>query len=41
MKGTKPQAGPQSGRFSCEPAPGLTTLTEAPKGPGFKVREDL
>ena len=31
----------RSGRFSCEPAGGLTTLTEPPKGPGFGVRADL
>ncbi|NXC18346.1 NDUV2 dehydrogenase, partial [Corythaeola cristata] len=30
-----------SGRFSCEPAGGLTSLTEPPKGPGFGVRADL
>lgn len=31
----------RSGRFSCEPAGGLTSLTEPPKGPGFGVRDDL
>lgn len=34
--------GPQNDkRRSCEPAGGLTSLTEEPKGPGFKVRPDL
>nr|XP_014122296.1 NADH dehydrogenase [ubiquinone] flavoprotein 2, mitochondrial [Zonotrichia albicollis] len=36
-----PKPGPRSGRFSCEPAGGLTSLTEPPKGPGFGVRDDL
>lgn len=27
--------GPRSGYFSCEPAGGLTSLTESPKGPGW------
>lgn len=31
----------RSGRFSCEPAGGLTSLTEPPPGPGFGVRADL
>lgn len=39
--GQKPHPGPQSGRKSCENSAGLTSLTEAPKGPGFKVRADL
>ncbi|XP_027199438.1 NADH dehydrogenase [ubiquinone] flavoprotein 2, mitochondrial-like [Dermatophagoides pteronyssinus] len=41
--GRKPKPGPtkQSGRFSCEPAGGLTSLTSKPYGPGFKVRNDL
>jgi len=39
--GTVPPPGPRSGRFSCEPAGGLTSLTEPPKGPGFGVRADL
>lgn len=34
--------GPQTDkRKNCEPAGGLTSLTEDPKGPGFKVRPDL
>jgi len=33
--GKQPQPGPQSGRFTCENADGLTNLTEEPKGPGF------
>ncbi|KAH8030247.1 hypothetical protein HPB51_006679 [Rhipicephalus microplus] len=37
-RGERPKPGPRSGRFSCEPAKGLTSLTEPPKGPGFKVR---
>uniref|UniRef100_A0A672QN34 NADH dehydrogenase [ubiquinone] flavoprotein 2, mitochondrial n=1 Tax=Sinocyclocheilus grahami TaxID=75366 RepID=A0A672QN34_SINGR len=36
-----PPPGPRSGRFSCEPAGGLTSLTEPPPGPGFGVRPDL
>ncbi|XP_039915866.2 NADH dehydrogenase [ubiquinone] flavoprotein 2, mitochondrial [Hirundo rustica] len=39
--GKVPKPGPRSGRFSCEPAGGLTSLTEPPKGPGFGVRDDL
>ncbi|XP_028593182.2 NADH dehydrogenase [ubiquinone] flavoprotein 2, mitochondrial isoform X1 [Podarcis muralis] len=39
--GKVPKPGPRSGRFSCEPAGGLTSLTEPPKGPGFGVRPDL
>ncbi|MEE6464462.1 hypothetical protein FKM82_006265 [Ascaphus truei] len=39
--GKFPQPGPRNGRFSCEPAGGLTSLTEPPKGPGFGVRADL
>jgi len=42
--GKIPPAGPQSGqggRFSSEPAGGLTSLTEPPYGPGFKCRTDL
>ncbi|CAG0920595.1 unnamed protein product [Notodromas monacha] len=40
--GKKPKMGPRTeGRFSCEPAGGLTSLTEEPYGPGFKVRSDL
>ena len=36
-----PKAGPYNGRHAAEPITGLTTLTEAPKGPGFGVRKDL
>ena len=41
--GRKPKPGPsaRSGRFSCEPAGGLTSLNTPPTGPGFKVRGDL
>ncbi|XP_007444228.1 NADH dehydrogenase [ubiquinone] flavoprotein 2, mitochondrial-like, partial [Python bivittatus] len=42
LKGGKvPKPGPRSGRFSCEPSGGLTSLTEPPKGSGFGVRADL
>ncbi|KAF9895649.1 NADH dehydrogenase flavoprotein subunit 2, partial [Lobosporangium transversale] len=34
-------AGPQSGRHTCEPKGGLTSLTGEPTGPGFGVRPDL
>lgn len=40
--GKEIKPGPQSGRHTCEPAPGVyTTLKEEPYGPGFKVRSDL
>ncbi|XP_018600617.1 NADH dehydrogenase [ubiquinone] flavoprotein 2, mitochondrial isoform X1 [Scleropages formosus] len=39
--GRVPPPGPRNGRFSCEPAGGLTSLTEPPPGPGFGVRADL
>ncbi|KAM6920248.1 NADH dehydrogenase [ubiquinone] flavoprotein 2, mitochondrial [Lycodopsis pacificus] len=39
--GRVPLPGPRNGRFSCEPAGGLTSLIEPPKGPGFGVRPDL
>ncbi len=39
--GGKPHHGPWNGRWSCEPATGLTSLLEEPTGPGFGVREDL
>ena len=39
--GRAPKAGPYNGRYAAEPLPGLTSLTEPPKGPGFGVREDL
>ncbi|CAL1268255.1 unnamed protein product [Larinioides sclopetarius] len=39
--GRTPKAGPRSGRLACEPAGGLTSLTEPPPGPGFGVRSDL
>lgn len=41
LAGRKPHAGPYSGRYAAEPITGLTSLTEAPKGPGFGVRPDL
>jgi len=40
-KGVKPAPGPRSGRFASEPAGGLTTLTEEPKGPGFGLQPGL
>jgi len=39
--GRTPKVGPRSGRFTCEPADGLTSLCDPPKGPGFGVRDDL
>ena len=39
--GRRPKPGPYSSRHAAEPITGLTTLTEPPKGPGFKVRADL
>uniref|UniRef100_A0A8B9LH58 NADH dehydrogenase [ubiquinone] flavoprotein 2, mitochondrial n=1 Tax=Astyanax mexicanus TaxID=7994 RepID=A0A8B9LH58_ASTMX len=39
--GRVPPPGPRNGRFSCEPAGGLTSLTEPPPGPGVGVRADL
>lgn len=36
-----PAPGPMSGRNSCEPRGGLTSLTEAPPKPGDHVRADL
>jgi len=41
QNGRTPKDGPRSGRFTCEPSEGLTSLTETPTGPGFGVREDL
>ena len=40
-KGVTPKIGPVSGRQSCEPKGGLTSLTSEPTGPGFGVRSDL
>ncbi|XP_077208886.1 NADH dehydrogenase [ubiquinone] flavoprotein 2, mitochondrial isoform X2 [Paroedura picta] len=39
--GKAPKPGPRSGRFSCEPTGGLTSLTEPPKGPGFGIQAGL
>lgn len=39
--GRTPKPGPRSGRFTSEPAGGLTSLTEPPKGPGYKLQEGL
>ncbi|XP_015918323.2 probable NADH dehydrogenase [ubiquinone] flavoprotein 2, mitochondrial [Parasteatoda tepidariorum] len=39
--GRVPKAGPRNGRLACEPAGGLTSLTEPPPGPGVGVRSDL
>ncbi|KAF9168073.1 hypothetical protein DFQ27_002636 [Actinomortierella ambigua] len=42
LKQGKPiKAGPQTGRHTCEPKGGLTTLKGEPTGPGFMVRADL
>ena len=40
-QGRKPKPGPRSKRYAAEPLPGLTSLTEAPKGPGFRLRKEL
>jgi len=40
-QGGKPKAGPRSKRYAAEPLPGLTSLTEPPKGPGFQLRKEL
>ncbi|XP_066928717.1 NADH dehydrogenase [ubiquinone] flavoprotein 2, mitochondrial-like [Clytia hemisphaerica] len=39
--GRTPAPGPRNGRFTSEPAGGLTSLTEPPKGPGYKLQEGL
>ncbi|XP_032777682.2 NADH dehydrogenase [ubiquinone] flavoprotein 2, mitochondrial [Daphnia magna] len=39
--GREPKAGPRNGRFACEPRDGLTSLTEPPPGPGFKIQPGL
>jgi len=39
--GGKPKAGPRSKRYAAEPLPGLTSLTEPPKEPGFRLRKEL
>jgi len=39
--GKQPRPGPRNGRYSCEPAGGLTSLKEEPTGAGFGVRSDL
>lgn len=39
--GKKPKPGPRNGRLASEPAGGLTSLTEPPYGPGFRIRPDL
>ena len=39
--GNIPPIGPVSGRKSCEPKGGLTSLTSPPPGPGEGVRDDL
>lgn len=39
--GRVPKPGPRNGRFSCEPAGGLTSLTTPPKEPGFMLQEGL
>jgi len=39
--GRVPKPGPRSGRFSCEPAGGLTSLTSPPPPPGFMLQDAL
>jgi len=39
--GRVPKPGPRNGRFAAEPHGGLTSLTEPPTGPGFKVQAGL
>lgn len=39
--GRKPKAGPRNGRFAAEPHGKLTSLTEPPPGPGFKIQAGL
>lgn len=41
MTGKVPRPGPRSGRYASEPAGGLTSLTEEPKGPGFGLQAGL
>uniref|UniRef100_A0A1Q3FI13 Putative ubiquinone oxidoreductase ndufv2/24 kd subunit n=1 Tax=Culex tarsalis TaxID=7177 RepID=A0A1Q3FI13_CULTA len=40
-QGKVPRPGPRNGRFASEPAGGLTSLTEDPKGPGFGLQAGL
>ncbi|CAG8568963.1 11048_t:CDS:2 [Funneliformis caledonium] len=40
-RGNLPKPGPQTGRLTCEPKSGLTSLTSEPYGPGDFVRPDL
>ena len=37
----QPKKGPRSGRFSCEPLGGLTSLKSEPTGPAFKLQDAL
>jgi NADH dehydrogenase (ubiquinone) flavoprotein 2 len=39
--GEKPSPGPISGRLTCEPITGLTTLKSEPYGPGFRLQKEL
>eukprot|EP00842_Homolaphlyctis_polyrhiza_P004955 jgi/Hompol1/5460/HPOL_004447-RA len=39
--GVMPKPGPVSGRHSCEPQGGLTSLTTPPTGPGFGLQDAL
>ncbi|CAG8572370.1 12168_t:CDS:2, partial [Racocetra fulgida] len=39
--GKPPKPGPTTGRHTCEPKSGYTTLTSEPTGPGFGVKDDL
>uniref|UniRef100_A0A0K8TTI3 Putative ubiquinone oxidoreductase ndufv2/24 kd subunit n=1 Tax=Tabanus bromius TaxID=304241 RepID=A0A0K8TTI3_TABBR len=40
-EGKTPPPGPRNGRFAAEPAGGLTSLKEEPKGPGFGLQPGL
>jgi NADH dehydrogenase (ubiquinone) flavoprotein 2 len=39
--GKRPLPGPRSGRLASEPLTGPTSLTEEPKGPGFRLQDGL
>lgn len=40
-RGEKPKIGPYSGRYTCEPKDGLTSLKSPPTGPGYKIQQGL
>uniref|UniRef100_A0A158R5T8 NADH dehydrogenase [ubiquinone] flavoprotein 2, mitochondrial n=1 Tax=Syphacia muris TaxID=451379 RepID=A0A158R5T8_9BILA len=39
--GKRPKPGPRSGRLAAEPHGGLTSLKQAPRGPGFRIQPGL